>query len=181
MRRSVIAFALLLVVAGCGGDPQASPTPTPSMSTASPVSTTPSPPAMPDAARANTKAGAIAFVRHYIDLINYAQATGDVGPLAAVEDAGCKSCTSARDGVRKHYASGGTVKGGNWHIRSASAIANGAISGWVVDLAMRFDRQVVSFGDSLPDKVNPASRNLISVQVSRNDDTWKVLQWTRGN
>jgi hypothetical protein len=181
MRRSIIGFALLLVVAGCGSDPKADPSPSPSSPVTSPVSTTPSPPAMPEAAKANTKAGAIAFVRHYVDLINYAQATGDLAELATAEEVACKSCSAAREGVRSHYAAGGSINGGDWLVRSANAVPNGAISGWVVDLAVRFDRQVIHFGDSRPDEVNPPSQNVISVQLSRSEGTWKVLEWTRGS
>jgi hypothetical protein len=186
MRRSLIGFrvigvVLLLGLAGCGGDPKTDPSPAPSTPVTSPASTTPSPPAMPDAARANTRAGAIAFVRHYIELINYAQATGDVGALAAVEEGTCKSCSAASEGVRKHYESGGAIKGGDWHVRSANVVRNDAISGWVVDLVVRFDRQVVMFGNSRPKEINPPAQSVISVQVSRSEDAWKVLEWTRGS
>src|SRR4051794_697515 len=103
------AVVLLLALAGCGGDPKADPSPSPSVPSASPVSTTPAPPALPEAAKANTKAGAIAFVKYYVQLINHAQATGDVAALAAVEDPGCSSCASGRRLLKKIYESGGHI------------------------------------------------------------------------
>ena len=88
-RRLIVAVVLALAVAGCGGDPKADPSPTPSTS---PVSTSPSAPGMPQAAKENTKAGAIAFARHLVVLVNYSQSTGDVSSLAAVAGEACESC-----------------------------------------------------------------------------------------
>lgn len=136
---------------------------------------------MPEAAKAETKAGAMAFVRHYVELVNHAQATGDIDELQSAEQAGCRSCRAAREGVRKHYQSGGSINGGDWHIDSASAIRNAAIAGWVVDLNVTFGRQTISFGSSQPDKVNEPGRMILSIQVHRSDDAWKVLEWTRGS
>ena len=184
MRRAVLsAAALLVVLAGCGGDPKAdpSPTPTPSAPVTSPVSTTPSAPVMPEEANADTKAGAIAFVKYYIELINHAQATGDVVALEAVEDPACKSCQSARSGVASHYQAGGSVDGGEWRVHSASAVQNGAISGWVVDANVAYGRQIVHFGSGKPDKVNEAGRMILSIQVERSNDQWQVHEWTRAS
>jgi hypothetical protein len=83
--------------------------------------------------------------------------------------------------VRKHYESGGAISGGDWQVRSADGVRNEAISGWVVDLVVRFDRQVVMFGNSRPKQINPPSQSVISVQISRSEDAWKVLEWTRGS
>lgn len=177
------AVALSFVLAGCGGDPEAPPDPT---ATTSGVSTTPSTPptpsapTLPEEATANTKAGAIAFVRHYVELINYAQRTGDVEALAAVEAVGCESCLAARQGVKEHYSAGGSIVGGDWRIRSTMAIRNASIAGWVVDLSVRYGAQTVSYGTSKPDEQNEAGRMVVSLQIQRTGDGWKVLEWTRG-
>jgi len=181
MRRSIIGFALLLVVAGCGGDPQASPAPTPSTPAASPVSTTPSPPVMPEAAKANTKAGAIAFVRHYIDLINEAQATGDVWGLATVEGQRCGSCRSGRDYIYGVYGSGGHIEGGRLQIRILDALPNAAISGWTIDAKLMFGPQTV-----IRPTASPSTQTLkggevpITVLVEHRTAGWMVHEWTRG-
>ncbi|HET9499371.1 MAG TPA: hypothetical protein VFO98_03835, partial [Marmoricola sp.] len=71
MRRVIGAGVLVGAVfatAACGGDPSSSPSPSPSVSPSpSPSSTAPTPPPLPDAARKDTKAGAVAFVRHYVE------------------------------------------------------------------------------------------------------------------
>jgi hypothetical protein len=188
MRRAVLgAVALLVVVAvllmltGCGGDPKADPSPSPSSPVTSPVSTTPSAPVMPAEAKAEGKAGAMAFVKYYVELINHAQATGDTSALAAAEMPKCHSCQTARNGVQAHYEAGGSIKGGDWRIEKSVAVPNPAVGGWNVDLSVSYGRQVVSYGTSQPDKVNPAGEMVLSVQVGRVDDAWRVFEWVRGS
>jgi hypothetical protein len=181
MRRSIIGFALLLVVAGCGSDPKADPSPSPSSAVTSPVSTTPSPPAMPEAAKANTKAGAIAFVRHYVDLINQAQSTGDVSGLSTVEGQGCRSCSSGREYIGSVYGSGGHIEGGRLRVRIIDALPNAAISGWTIDAKLTFGPQTV-----IRPTASPSTQELeggdvpITVLVERRPTGWLVSEWTRG-
>ena len=176
MRRSWWgAAALLVVLAGCGGDPKADPSPTPSET---PVSTTPSPPAptMPAAAAENSKAGAIAFVRYYIELINHAQATGDVEPLAAAESPECRSCASARDVVTRIYTSNGHLEGGDWAARIQSAAPRPDLDAWTVFAVVRFAPQVVvDKGETTHLK---GGRSLITFVVGHTD-RWKVIRWSR--
>jgi len=181
MRRFVVGATVLLLLAGCGGDPKADPSPSTSPTPSASSTPTSSAPAMPDAAKANTKAGAIAFVKYYVGLINYAQATGDVRALRAAEDGHCQSCEQARDGVRKLYESGGSISGGDWSVESANAVPNAAIGGWVVDLNISYRSQTVSYGSAQPDKTNKAGRMLISVQVRRTSLSWLVGEWTRAS
>ena len=50
-------------------------------------------------------AGASAFARHYWELVNYTQATGDVSALDDVAADGCESCTALLARVRDVYQS----------------------------------------------------------------------------
>ena len=115
------ATAVTLALAGCGGGggdgdgdgPTASPTRTNSptaSATASSVSPSASASAspsvsasasidIPPAARANTDAGAIAFVRFYFDQVNLAYTKPDTMLLPALAKETCQSCTGLQDGV----------------------------------------------------------------------------------
>jgi hypothetical protein len=179
MRRSVIGFALVLLLAGCGGDPTAEPSPTPSTPVTSPVSTTPTPPAMPDAAKANTKAGAIAFVRHYIELINYAQATGDVSALEKVEDPGCESCTSVRQGVHDIYSSGGHIDGGAWSAEVRSSSPRPDLSAWTVFTDVQYGPQQV-VRDSKTTSLG-GGKSPMTFVVKSVAGQWSVLKWSRAS
>lgn len=77
-----------------------SPSPTTSSRASSPASTTKSAqpngdagaPGVPAAARKHTKAGAEAFARHYVDVINETGVHPKTGKLEPLATEGCKSC-----------------------------------------------------------------------------------------
>jgi hypothetical protein len=135
-----------LLLAGCSGDEPAAEPPPLKAPTTSPVATesptTPEPPVLPAAARENTKAGAVAFAHHYIDLINYATATGQSDGLLRASGAKCGACRETGRFIDRVYADGGFIRGGNWHPRSYSIVANGRAS-WIV--AVQIDANTQKF------------------------------------
>jgi hypothetical protein len=104
--------AACLVLSGCGGNPKPQPLPRPTASLS--PSATPSPPVMPAAARAKTRAGAIAFARGFFDAVNYAGRTGDTKPLRRLYIPFCTRCEALADGIDKTYKAGGYYDGGDW-------------------------------------------------------------------
>ena len=112
---SAIMLTVVTGVAGCGGKTSAggssaaastSVTPSPTSSSSSPsassVSSTPTVAAtgnpalgingLPDAAKQKTTDGAIAFVKYYVSLINYAYQFGKPGLLEPLALDSCKTC-----------------------------------------------------------------------------------------
>jgi hypothetical protein len=179
MRRAVLgAVALSFVVAGCGGDPKVDPSPTPSSPVASPVSTTPAPPVMPAEAKTDTKAGAIAFVKYYIELINHAQATGDVEPLRPVEGSGCESCQKVRRSIAQIYASGGSIKGGTWRPHFQVGLANNDGS-WLVSGYLQFDAEQVQKSAESAVEPSPGGSAFAHMTVQQVGGVWKVVAWSR--
>jgi Family of unknown function (DUF6318) len=134
----------MLLLAGCSSDePQAKP-PIPHAPNTSPVTSTspsPSPPALPEAARRNTKAGAVAFAHHYIDLVNYATEHGEVKELLRSSGQDCGACREIGRFVTRVYAGGGNIQGGTWRPRSYSVLANGQ-NRWLVAVEIQAERQV---------------------------------------
>lgn len=173
------SLMLLTSLSGCGGDPpaaQAQPSRTPTSPSSSP---TPTPPALPAAAKRNTKAGAKAFVRHYIDLINYAQATGSTAHLAQAESKACGSCKNGRHYLNGVYRPGGEIIGGAWKIRRMSVRRDADIGSWHA-------RVLVHFGPQTIKRVNPVrvqrlhGGNLpVDITAIHFENEWKVLEWTR--
>jgi Family of unknown function (DUF6318) len=123
---AVSAVCLIGVLAGCSdadsdeppdsGLPSkseaSSPSPTTPTSEPSPTGPTgPSAPELPAAAKKHTKAGAIAFVRYYLDLLNYATHTGDVGPINRYSQDDCVGCQDDARFYEALYARGGWAKG----------------------------------------------------------------------
>jgi hypothetical protein len=135
---------------------------------------------MPEGAKANTKAGAIAFVRYYVELINHAQATGDVDTLASVESARCKSCRDGRKYIRDVYDNGGNIEGGDLRIKIRDALKNAAVAGWTVDASLSYGPQTI-----VQPTASPATQHLdgggvpITVIVTYGSGTWTISEWTR--
>ena len=184
LRLAALLTTVGLTLTGCGGAPEPPPPPkaqeSPAPSATATPSAAPTPPAMPAKARKNSRAGAIAFARHYVALINHAQAIGDTAPLAAVEDAACESCRNGREFVRRVYASGGRISGGELRVSDALAIPDSTTGGWTVAVGVRFGPQQVDWGGEKPDQDLGGGQLPLNLQVDFRDNHWKVLQWTRG-
>lgn len=110
MRFGGIVLAALLILGACSSDPQPKE-PKPSATTATPTASAPS---MPAQAKQDTPEGAAAFVKHYIDVVNYASSTGDVEELSRLSSPKCEGCQSYIKLYRDTYAAGGYFKGGDW-------------------------------------------------------------------
>lgn len=179
VRTFAVGVVLLAVgvLSGCGGTTDAGPPPAPA--TTPSASATPPPPAMPDAARQHTKAGAVAFVRHYVDLINHAQATGETQALKAVEDPQCLSCRSVRSHLRALYARGGSITSGAWQVASAPHVSpNPDIQGFTVEALIRTSAQIINDGSGHVKRVRGGS-NILTFLVKRFGRSWRVSQWSR--
>jgi hypothetical protein len=167
---------LLTGLAACGGDdspPKAEPTRTAS----TPTTPSPTPPTLPAAAKANTKAGAKAFVRHYIETFNYAERTGDTAALRKLEAKGCESCKKVRKSIDQIYSSGGHVAGGRWIIQSLHPLRR-PDQGWVVDALGRFAPSTVYPGTSAKPRHASGGKAPSSFFVSF-DGGWHVTDWSR--
>lgn len=174
---ALLACATAVFLAGCGAtttaDPPASPPP------ASPTATAPTPPSLPPGASKHTKAGAIAFVRHYISLINYAQATGRTQPLARVAAHSCSSCRGIEASIDAIYRNGGTFRGGLTKVvRVLDASAYPDIDGYTVNIAVRIGASTVH-RPGTEDRRAKGGTNVLSIIVRPLAHTWKVDQWSR--
>ncbi len=112
MRFIALGVAAALLMAGCGSADPKEPKPTTAPTATATV------PTMPPEAKEDSKAGAIAFVKHYIDVFNYASNTGDVEELQKLSDPKCEGCTKYIDLYKKTYAAGGYFKDSGWKVQS---------------------------------------------------------------
>lgn len=105
--RRRVAFAALavgaLLTAGCATEaPLASPSPSVTATSPSPTPTPSSSlsrPVVPEAATANTPAGAEAFIRYYFEVLNKAFMTPKSGLLPPLSDPGCQFCAATEKDV----------------------------------------------------------------------------------
>jgi hypothetical protein len=124
-------LAGILALAGCSGDEEAgglSPSSPPADTSSAPsssASTAPhdGPPKLPAVARQHTNAGAKAFVRYYIDVLNYAWVEGRPRALANFAADGCDLCAEFVDALARRTRRGGDQTGGTFTIDSLGVAA----------------------------------------------------------
>lgn len=89
------------------------PTTPPPTSDSTPDPKEPVEPKLPAAAKAPTRAGAEAFVRYYIKLLNYASQTGGTQGLTGTADE-CIGCRKYEHLFSRTYENGGSFVGNLW-------------------------------------------------------------------
>ncbi len=121
VRRTAAALVVvpLFALASCSGDPHKpppyTPSPTPTAST-SPTPTGPVAPTLPAAAKKHTRAGAEAYVRYYVDVLNYAQVADDLEAMATVTSRECVECQTVLRSLQENHKTGAKTEGGKWTV-----------------------------------------------------------------
>jgi hypothetical protein len=173
----IVASALLL--AGCSGDePSASPRSEPPSTTPAASPPTPTPPSLPASARKPTKAGAVAFAYHFVDVLNYSAASGRLGELQEVSDSRCASCRNVARGLADVYEAGGSLHGGGLKVKAHSALRAGP-SLWTVGLEVSTAPQVIkASSNARPRRLKGGSYSL-TVDVKRQGARWIIPRFER--
>jgi hypothetical protein len=189
VRRLLAALLLVPALVSCSdeepsSDPTGSPSPTVSVTE---TPTGPLEPVMPEAAKKPTKAGAVAFVKHYWATVHYAQFTGETQQLTALASESCELCTGGRDSLRKLHDRGGRIVGEAARVvRPQASVVEHRPGGTKVLIAhvrhqVDVPRTVEFYGKGDPrNKVWPAGRrrNLFLMAWEDDASTWQLSQWT---
>ncbi|WP_427133601.1 DUF6318 family protein [Pseudarthrobacter sp. S9] len=69
-------------------------------------------PVLPEAAKAETKEGAIAFASYWFSLLSYGYETGDLAPLESVTSSSCEPCSKAKSVISAWHSEGRWLVGG---------------------------------------------------------------------
>jgi hypothetical protein len=172
---------LATLVAGCGGE--SSPTPAPPASqvtsagtptqSAEPTVSAATAPSMPDLASRSTKQGVEAFVRHYIDLVNYAANTGETAALHHLVLSQCGDCLALERKVTATYSAGGRFITEGWQPRAWFVVLRSHGSA-VVDVAITSPHQRWKPSVEAPMRRIPASKFLLQFDVRRVSGRWAV-------
>lgn len=130
------ALALLLATSGCSDDPQPRVEPTVDSPAPSPSETTSAEPA---AWEVKSKAGAVAFAKHWVDVLNEAAATGELDALRSISSEKCESCGSFADLIESVYAAGRSFEGGTWQV--VASVPTPDLDETVARVAMRIRQE----------------------------------------
>ncbi|WP_341927519.1 DUF6318 family protein [Nocardioides psychrotolerans] len=183
--RAGVAVVLGALLVGCSDDPRprmAPPSASPTV-VESPTNTPTieeSAPPLPSAATARDASGAKAFVTHFWDVANYAQATGDTKSLAALGAETCEGCHGAVDFLNDLYRAGGSIEGGEYTIGPITADRLAVEGQDVTVFRCMFEtsntKQVIR-QPGRDDRVLPASTVAATFTLSYQADRWQVDVW----
>lgn len=141
---AAVSLALLLPLGACSGPvedgsgPSSAGTPTTTSPTASSAPTpTPTPvykpadangpaqnvpkPVKPALADEFSKAGVEAFAKYWYSTLDYAYESGDTGPMDAITDSSCDTCSKARSTIQSWYADRGWILGGHFRVSATQS------------------------------------------------------------
>ena len=146
--RGILASGLVVAVmalAGCTDEPEPrfqEPTETPTAS-----DSTSSAAAEPEPWEEKSKAGAVAFARHWIDLFNGAMESGETSAMRATSSRQCKACRGYASQIDDLYGDGGHLEGEGWIVRVASVTPGALAERTEVSLRITRSPQAVHEGD----------------------------------
>ena len=108
---TIVLACAFLVLGACNDGPQPIEPPPSASVTIAPLE-------MPEAAKADTEEGALAFVEYYIEVFNYSANTGDTDLLRSLSHPDCSGCDSYATTFESQYSNGGYSIGFEWRPRS---------------------------------------------------------------
>ncbi|KRC63999.1 hypothetical protein ASE12_04030 [Aeromicrobium sp. Root236] len=161
---------VLLTLGACSSDPE----PKEPKRSATSVAPTSTPPTMPAQAKEDTPEGAAAFVKHYIDVFNYASNTGDVGELSRLSSPECKGCQSYIKLYRDTYKAGGYFKGSDWKLGDLRLQQAGKTT-YVTTVAST-EPGPYKEAAGKPEHRSTGKDNKVSFAVSRGQAGWRLTQ-----
>jgi len=170
--RTIIAaavFSSALALVGCS-DPEPKE-PNGPTKTATPTHVAPT---LPEAATKDSEEGAVAFVKHYIALLNYAANTGDVEQLRDASDPACEGCASYVSAFESTYEQGGDVTGFEWTVSSASHQDDDSIA-TQIDLSPYQIRKTADLDWALVERAEYS----VTFNLNRSATSWSVQELIR--
>lgn len=197
---AAVFTASVLVLTACNGGsnpPGKDPTSAPASASAS-TSATPSPtptpsaaykpadakgkaenvpvPLLPEAAKAETKEGLIAFSGHWFDLLNYAYETGDVAAVGAVTSPTCELCTNITNSLTKNYEGDRWLVGGKLVTPSVTTTFTPESDG-SYQVLVQVQQDAISYfapgGTEFRQRTQPSDTGNVMV-VEFNEDGWHL-------
>src|SRR6478609_4550626 len=150
--------------------PSATPTPTASYKPADATGKAQNVPVpeLPEAAKAETKEGAVAFAKHWYTLLNYAYQTGEFRLMDEVTDSSCRLCAKVRSGIVEWNSEGRWIAGGLLQAKGAyTNFVKTSQGTYQVTTQLEQSAGALYRADSRVEKSVPASQVLADIMILR--------------
>ncbi|MEO5710277.1 MAG: DUF6318 family protein, partial [Nocardioidaceae bacterium] len=139
-------------------------------------SATPTAPELPAAAKGTSAASAKAFVRHWIEVLNYSGPAGDSNPLREISASDCVDCDAISDYIDKVYRSGGSIDGSGWAVRQVRVVDRPGARSLLLDVLVNVGQQEVVTAKGKPATRFKGGRRLKTFLVEQQSDGWRVAR-----
>jgi hypothetical protein len=129
---------------------------------------------MPAEAEGTSRASAKAFVRHWIDTLNYAGPAGETEELRALSAPECSACTGIADFVDQVAAAGGDIKGLGWEVEKVQIVSARPKGDFVIDVVTLVHPQTIRPSPSASTEKFKGGKRLKTFTLSSQSGTWRV-------
>lgn len=180
----ITAYAVMaaLFLSGCSGDGD-NPSPAP-LASAPPARASATPtadpaPTLPAEARGGSNAAAVAFVEHYIDVLNHTAATLDTTALKKLSADECGGCHGIITRLGRYGQSGGTIDGGQWTIVETAMLMSDEPSVERVQVLVKHDTEIAVPSAGADTIEYSAGRAVLMFDVRRSNAHFRVIAMER--
>lgn len=97
------------------------------------------PPPLPPLAQEKSTAGAKAFVRYFVDTLNYAWESGSGSALSNLAASSCVVCKNVADGIDEVIRRGGDKEGGRWHTMALIPVPGQRVADAIINASIKID------------------------------------------
>lgn len=175
-------LVLCSVLAACQSSAEPEPLPSVSKSPSPSGSASPSkpaPPTLPAEAKGSSAKSAKAFVRHYVDAINYASSTGDTGYAENLGSRQCQSCRSVLARIGQVYDAGGKIASHGWKVTILTVLPSQPRSRPIIDAGISLSPQTVVKRKGAKPVHFGGGRLPATFHLAQRRGTWLVMEWER--
>ena len=131
---------------------------------------------MPAEAKGTSEASAKAFVRHYVEVLNYAGPAGDDQAIRQLSSPKCTACSAIADFIKEVEANHGSIDGKGWLVRDVKVVSRLTRSELVLDVTTKVNRQTVRTSADAKPKTFAGGLRLKTFWLSNSPRGWTVTR-----
>jgi len=131
---------------------------------------------MPPEAKGTSEKSAKAFVRYYIDVLNFAGPAGDARELSKLSDESCAACFAVIDLIEDVHSNGGYIRGDGWTVEAIDTVSNSYPGRLVLDARVRVQPQEIRTSQDGEATSFEGGRRLKTFWLTQDEGTWVVTR-----
>ena len=135
---------------------------------------------MPPEARGTTPAAAEAFVRHWVEVLNYSGPAGESAALRRISTKACVDCDAIADFIDTVSRGGGRISGRGWTFVSSKSVRRVSSHAATVQADIRVNPQTVIVKRGARPQRFRGGERLKTFHLSSATGMWKLVRLDQG-